>query len=176
MSPLLGFTALEEIAPVLGFHLDIEFLGSSLDALPGAVALGVSDAFDLIETSNGVADMLGVRQRFFSFLRESEFRRRQVVLLGSAEAAGLTRDFGAVGPGTLHLAGVRDVSPCRGLLLGRGDDELLVMALPSATRPNNSRNNEPVTAMVGNLPSAPVAALLTASVNGCKPVWAGAVS
>ena len=58
-SVLAGLAALEEVAPVVGLDFDIEFLCGRFDALPGAGAFGIADVFDLIESSDGVANKIG---------------------------------------------------------------------------------------------------------------------
>jgi DNA polymerase (family 10) len=61
---------MREIAPILFIEFHVEFVGGGADPLPGLVALRVRYSFHLIESSDGVANVLRVMDRLFPFFRE----------------------------------------------------------------------------------------------------------
>ena len=67
------------------FHA--EFPGRGFDALPRSVALGLADAFDLIEARDRISHMRSVVQGFFFFFRECEVLIGYVIALGLIEFA-----------------------------------------------------------------------------------------
>src|SRR5215211_3399298 len=131
-SALLGLSSGEQLAPVIGFDVDVEALGRGLDALPRLVAVAVADSFDLVEAGHGVADVGGVGERLLACLREREFAGGQIVLLGGAQALGAPWHPLAFGAGALGRSGLGEVSS-RGLflLLGRHGVLLLVLVVDS---------------------------------------------
>ena len=67
-----------ELAPIRLGHLDGVMLGSLLDVRKRKVSLGVGNPAHLIETSEGIAYVGGVRQRLFPLVRERVDARRQI--------------------------------------------------------------------------------------------------
>src|SRR5262245_56738101 len=61
-----------ELAPAPLIYLDAVLPGRALDPAPRRLALIVGHAFDLVEPSHGVADMVGVGQRLLALPGESE--------------------------------------------------------------------------------------------------------
>src|SRR5215211_3977605 len=129
-SALLGLPSGEQLAPVIGFDVDVEALGRGLDALPRLVAVAVADPFDLVEAGHGVAHVGGVGERLLACLGERELAGGQIVLLGGAQALGAAWHPLAFGAGALGRSGLGEVSS-RGLLLlfGRHGVLLLVILL-----------------------------------------------
>jgi hypothetical protein len=70
----LGLPASEQLAPVVSLNLDIEPLGRGLDAPPCLVAIGVTDPFDLVEASDGVAHVGSVGERLLARLGKANSR------------------------------------------------------------------------------------------------------
>src|SRR5437763_11762171 len=63
---------LPELAPALFAHLDTEFVGSPLDALPRRVALVIRDALELVETGDRITHMAGVIERLLALFGKRE--------------------------------------------------------------------------------------------------------
>src|SRR4051812_43574822 len=101
---LPGLATLEQLAPSARLDRYVESAGCGADPLPGAVTVGVGDAFDLVETGDRVPDVFGVGERFFALLWEGELGVRQVVLSGGTQALDPTRHLRSVGPCGLNLA------------------------------------------------------------------------
>ncbi len=123
-----GFAASEQLAPVVGRDLDIEFLGCGPDPLPGSIPLGVADPFDLVEAGDGIANVGGVVERLLAFGGKREGVLVELLLLGPR----------TVSPGALHLSGSLEIPAGCFLLLGGGHGHRLLspcafrqhMALP----------------------------------------------
>src|SRR5205823_545140 len=111
--------AAEELPPVVDAHLDVELLRRGLDTLPGLVAFGVGDVLDLVETSDRVANVRRVVDRFLAPFRERELLALHPVLFGGADALGTARNALAVRAGTLRRPSLLQVLSSRVLLLRR---------------------------------------------------------
>jgi hypothetical protein len=61
---------MREIPPALFVQLHIELTGGGADALPGLITFGVAHAFNLVETSDCVSNVLRVMNGFLLFFRE----------------------------------------------------------------------------------------------------------
>jgi hypothetical protein len=72
-SVLPGLAAPKQVAPVVLGDVDFEALGRGLDAFPGSVSLGIADAFDLVETGDGIPDVLGISERLLPFGGKGKF-------------------------------------------------------------------------------------------------------
>src|SRR4029453_5766200 len=139
----LGLPASEQLAPVVSLNLDIEPLGRGLDAPPCLVAIGVTDPFDLVEASDGVAHVGSVGERLLARLGEGEVAGGEVVLLGRAQALGAAPHPPPFGPGALGCSGPGEVSSSGLLLLlgchGRPPERsILVMPTPLGGPPTGS--------------------------------------
>ena len=78
-SALVLNTGLEEVAPTLLVDRNTELAGSGGNAIPRVIAIQVRHAFDLVEPSNGIADMVGIDQGFFPLFRKGEIVCREPV-------------------------------------------------------------------------------------------------
>src|SRR5258708_5269089 len=81
-----GLPALHQRPPAFGFHLDAVLPGGRSNPPPGGVALRLADAFNLVETSDGVAHVTCVVQRLLALLGKSECSSRHAVLLSRAQS------------------------------------------------------------------------------------------
>ena len=79
MRRALALPRMREFAPTGYVQFNIEFGGSVFDALPSFVALGIRHAFDLVESSDGIAHMGGIVQRLFTLFGKSEIGGRYVL-------------------------------------------------------------------------------------------------
>src|SRR5262245_31289999 len=70
--------ALTQLPPVGLLDADVEVLGRLRDVLPRLVALLVGHILHLVEPGQGVDDVIGVRERFLTFLLECEDIVREV--------------------------------------------------------------------------------------------------
>src|SRR4051812_28154195 len=76
---------LADLPPTLFAELDAELLRRRHDPLPRCVALGVADAFDLVEPCDGVADMARILEWLLALLGKSESAPVEPVALLLAE-------------------------------------------------------------------------------------------
>src|SRR5256714_12763694 len=117
LSAPAGLAAFHQLAPATNLDLDPVLAGGRPDAAPGGLALAVADALDLIEAGDGVADVTGVVERLFAFLRKSERLGRHAILLPGAEPGRSPFDSCATSPRALLAPGALDVPARRSLLL-----------------------------------------------------------
>src|SRR5205807_1482937 len=115
---LASFAAAQQTSPAA--HVDVHAEGArgGADAPPGAVALRVGDALDLIESSNRVAHVPRVGQWLLALLREGEPAFREPVSAACREPLGALRDARAGTAGLLGADRLADVPPGGGLLPG----------------------------------------------------------
>jgi hypothetical protein len=77
--------AVRKAAPVIGRDVDVVLFGRCLDPFPRPVPFGVTDAFDLIESGDRVANMRRVGERLLAFVRERERGVTKSILGGGAQ-------------------------------------------------------------------------------------------
>src|SRR5579859_4733449 len=119
---LAVLAALGQVSPAGFGNLHIEVLRRGQDALPRLVPLRIADAFDLVETGDGIAHVPGVGQRLLAFGGKGELLVVQPVLLSRAHALAAAGDVLAVSSGALCLPRLADVTPGGFLLFLGGHD------------------------------------------------------
>src|SRR2546426_8167945 len=107
---LVGFAALEQLSPPLCGDLDVVTFCCGLDPFPRAIPVRVSDAFDLIETRDGVTDVASVGQGFLTLVRKRELAVFQSILLCGTQPGGWLWDLRSVRTRALGVAGLFQVA------------------------------------------------------------------
>jgi hypothetical protein len=88
-----------QIAPACFGHVDAIVFGGGFDVSKGLFSLVVGDVFDLIEASNGVADVRGVGEGFLAFVGEGVDEGGELIALLCVEGLVVFVMF----PGCFHV-------------------------------------------------------------------------
>src|SRR5438105_6114266 len=133
-SAFLRLAAREQVAPTRCADLDVIPLSRRSNPLPCPVALGIGNAFDLIETRDGVAHVARIGQRFLALFGERELSLRQVVLFSRAQpGAPRRRPFTAVRPRALRRPRLLQILSGGSLLFLGSHGNALLFNEPSNT-------------------------------------------